>query len=361
MDIFEELLRALEVEERVMLATIVSTSGSTPASTHARMLVRRTGAVGTVGGGCMEGEVLLHAHRLSESASGEIVTFHLDEDNVEHGLICGGTLEVLIEPVTRSDVPLIASLLAHRRAGRDTVLARRFPVGGGAIEKFLVGPAGVEPRAPFEGLDAAAIAAVAIRRQTTQRASVNGNDYLFEPVAGQPQLVLFGGGHVSKAIARIASLAGFGLTVVDDRPAFSNEERFPEAGATIVAEFAKAFDRLAIAPSSYLVIVTRGHRHDEEVLEQAIRTPAAYIGMIGSQRKIAAAFEHIVERGGSREALRRVHTPVGIEIGALTAEEIAVSIVAELIRVRRGAALPLRHKSEALGDPAAGFLKPSSS
>ena len=134
--------------------------------------------------------------------------------------------------------------------------------------------------------------------------------------------------------------------MVDDRPSFANKQRFPEAADTVNADYSNAFDRIPIGPSSFIVIVTRGHRNDEEILERSIRTPARYIGMIGSKRKIYTALEHIIERGGSPEALQNVYAPVGLEIGAVTAEEIAVSIVAELIRVRRGEHLPLGHKAE---------------
>jgi len=130
-------------------------------------------------------------------------------------------------------------------------------------------------------------------------------------------------------------MVGFRITVVDDRTEFANAERFPEADVTIAADYGTAFRRLNISSSTFIVIVTRAHQSDEQILEQAVATPARYIGMIGSMRKVRTTFEHLRARGISRDSLGRVHAPVGLEIGAVTPEEIAASIVAELINTRR--------------------------
>jgi xanthine dehydrogenase accessory factor len=167
-------------------------------------------------------------------------------------------------------------------------------------------------------------------------------------VVGHPGLIIFGGGHVSKYVCRAAATAGFRVTVVDDRKEYANAQRFPEATRTLAAGFSEAFRELTIKPSTYIVIVTRGHRFDEEILEHAVGTQARYIGMIGSKRKVLNTFEHLVERGISIGSLKRVHAPMGLEIGAVTAEEIGISVVAQLIHVRRGGHLPLAHKSEVM-------------
>jgi xanthine dehydrogenase accessory factor len=148
--------------------------------------------------------------------------------------------------------------------------------------------------------------------------------------------------------------------VVDDREKFASPQRFPEVAQTLVADFAYAFSKLTIKPSTYIVIVTRGHRYDEIVLEQAVKTPAKYIGMIGSKRKILTTYKHLVEQDVSPDSLTRVHAPMGIEIGAVTAEEIGISVVAQLIQVRRGESLPLRHKSEVMRELIAS-LRPKGS
>src|SRR5689334_6793715 len=340
-DIFEETALALAAEESVVLATIIAATGSTPAAAHAKMLVTRGGAsiAGSVGGGCMEGDVIAGAARLYGTGKASIVTFHLNEDRVEEGLICGGTLDILLEPVTRADLPLLRDVRARRDDGEDCVLVTAIGPDGTRGRKFIAQD-DPHPAGPLG--EAVARAA---RKQTTERLVEAGTTYVIEPIAGTPRLVVFGGGHVSKFLVRTAAMAGFRVTVFDDRPSFADRRRFPDAAEALAAPYETAFDSVRVTPSSYLVIVTRGHRYDELLLEGAIRTPAKYIGMIGSKRKILASFANIAARGGSAEALARVRTPIGIEIGAVSAEEIAVSIVAELIRVRRGERLPLRHKS----------------
>jgi xanthine dehydrogenase accessory factor len=182
-------------------------------------------------------------------------------------------------------------------------------------------------------------------RNETRRIKTEHGELILEPVSGRPHLLIFGGGHVSKYISSAASMSGFCVTIIDDREQYANPKRFPEADETLAVEYYEAFDRITIKPSTYIVIVTRGHRSDEDILEQAIKTPARYIGMIGSTRKVLATYEHLVQRGISVDALRRVRSPMGIEIGAVTAEEIGVSVVAELIAARRGEDEGVRHKS----------------
>jgi xanthine dehydrogenase accessory factor len=364
MDIYEKILRALDVEPRVMLATIISTSGSTPAAALSKMLVKQGGivSVGTVGGGCMEGDVLLHAHRLYDSNKAEILSFHLNEDDVEHGLICGGTLDVLIEPLTGENISLIKELKAKRDDGQDCLIATLITRSGSIERKMLIARENgteLDKNAKVSNLVQhlqslsisisldTIIDAVskAHRRQETQRLKVTDGELLLEPVAGLPRLIIFGGGHVAKYISRAAAMAGFRVTVVDDREKFANPQRFPEATSTLATDFLESFNSLSITPLTYIVIVTRGHRHDEEILERAVKTPAKYIGMIGSQRKVMATFKHLMERGTPESALWRVCAPVGLDIGAVTAEEIGVSIVAQLIAVRRGEQHSLKHKS----------------
>ncbi len=368
MEIFREILLALETEERVMLATIISTTGSTPASALSKMLIKHDGIVslGTVGGGCMEGDVLLHARRLHELNRAEILTFHLNEDDIEHGLMCGGSLDVLIEPLTGEMVPLFKELTSRRSEGEDSILATLLNTNGQVRGKFLVR----SPDKKESGSDAAFIIDIqglqslashptpdvldalqkVYHRHETQRVKIARGELLLEPISGSPGLIIFGGGHVSKFVSRAAALAGFQVSIVDDREKYANPQRFPEAVQTLAVDFTDAFGILDIKQSTYIVIVTRGHKYDEEILEYALKTPARYIGMIGSKRKILTTYKHLAERGVSPNALLRVHAPMGIEIGAVTPEEIGISIVAQLIRVRRGERMPLRNKSDVMSD-----------
>jgi xanthine dehydrogenase accessory factor len=160
-------------------------------------------------------------------------------------------------------------------------------------------------------------------------------DIYIEPILSQPTVYVFGGGHISLSIVKIAKIVGFDVVVIDDRPTYASQERFPDADKVVAKEFSQVFSELPINKSSYIVIVTRGHAHDEEVLEWAITTPARYIGMIGSKKKVKTLYSHLMSRGVSKDVLGKVHAPIGLSIGSETPEEIAVSIVAEMIQVRR--------------------------
>src|SRR5262250_687045 len=272
MDIFEEVVKMRRAGQRGALATIVHTNGSIPSYESSRMLVRDDGTIaGTVGGGCVEAEVWAAAKEVIESEQPRKMTFNLNHDAAyDAGLICGGTLEIFVEPI----LP-------------------------------------------------------------------------------QPTLYIFGAGHVSTALARVAHQAGFAIGIIDDRESFANAERFPMA-SEIHTSFAESFEKIQPNSASYLVIVTRGHKDDMRVLAWAVTTDARYIGMIGSKRKVLSVYQALRKEGFPAERFERVHAPVGLDIGALTPEEIAVSIVGELIAVRRHAG-NLPHKSVKLSE-AAGLL-----
>jgi len=160
-------------------------------------------------------------------------------------------------------------------------------------------------------------------------------DILLEPISAQPTLCIFGAGHISFSISKIAKMVGFKVVVVDNRTEFANTNRFPEADEIFAEDFSKLFSRLKINRSSYIVIATRGHQFDEEVLEWAVKTEACYIGMIGSRKKKGALFSHLQSKGISKKLLEGVYAPIGIDINAETPEEIALSIMAEIIKLRR--------------------------
>jgi xanthine dehydrogenase accessory factor len=269
MDLFEEIVRMRRAGQRGALATIVHTNGSIPSYESSRMLVRDDGSIiGTIGGGCVEAEVWAAAKEVIQIEQPRKMTFNLNhEAGYDAGLICGGTLEIFVEPI----LP-------------------------------------------------------------------------------QPVLYLFGGGHISTALARVAGQAGFEIGIVDDREMYANRERFPEA-REVYTSYEEAFEKIRPSASSYLVIVTRGHKDDMRVLAWAVGTEARYIGMIGSKRKVISVYKALENEGLAPEKFDRVHAPVGLDIGALTPEEIAVSIAAELIAVRRNAHQP-PHKSLRLSEAA---------
>jgi xanthine dehydrogenase accessory factor len=231
------------------------------------MLVREDGSMlGTIGGGCVEAEVWTAAREVIDSEKPRHLTFSLGQDAAyDNGLICGGQLDIFVEPVTP------------------------------------------EPRA-----------------------------------------FIFGGGHVSKSISKIANMAGFATVVIDDREAFANPERFPEADETYADEYESVFPKLTISSSSYIVIVTRGHRDDMRVLRWAVTTPARYIAMIGSRRKTISVVKELEKEGIPRDAFEKLFAPMGLEIGAETPEEIAVSVVSEMIAVRRAPKSDWRQLSKSI-------------
>lgn len=278
MDIYDELIRLRRLGQKSAIATIVQVRGSIPSYESAKLLVREDGSmIGTIGGGCVEAEVWNAAREVIRTEKPKHLTFHLGQDAAyDNGLICGGQLDVFVEPVV---------------------------------------PA--------------------------------------------PRAMIFGAGHISKSLSKVASLAGFSTTVVDNRETFANRERFPEADEIFAEEYEDVFPKLPITEASYIVIVTRGHRDDMRVLRWAVTTPARYIAMIGSKRKVINVIKEIEKEGIPREAMERVFAPMGFEIGAVSPEEIAVSVVAEMIAMRRNPECNWRaiSKSIFLEDRAPASLK----
>ncbi len=266
-DIYSEIVRLRRAGEKCALATIVSARGSIPAYESAKMLIRKNGSIlGTVGGGCVEAQVLTVAREVMETGRPKTLSFDLSGRALEEsGLICGGELEIFIEAV----LP-------------------------------------------------------------------------------QPAAIIFGAGHISKGISKIASLAGFAVTVVDDRASFANRERFPEAEEVYAADYETVFPQLPVNDSSYLIIVTRGHKDDLRVLRLAATRAARYIAMIGSKKKVIEILRELEKEGIPAALLERVHAPMGLDIGAVTPEEIAVSVVAEMIALRRNAKSGWRQLSMSL-------------
>ncbi len=253
-DVFDEILRLRQAGRKAALATIVTIRGSVPSFQAAKMLVRDDGStLGSVGGGCVEAEVWAAAQDVIRDEKSRVMSFDLtDESMSESGLICGGRVEIFVEPILPN-----------------------------------------------------------------------------------PKVVIFGAGHIATQVSKIAAIAGFKTTIVDNRPAYANAERFPEAEAIHSDSFEQAFEQIVPSENTYLVIVTRGHQEDQNVLRWAVQTNARYIGMIGSKRKIRAITEQLEAEGISRERLERVYMPIGLDIGAVLPEEIAVAIVAEMIQNRR--------------------------
>ena len=255
MDVYDELIRLRKLGQKCAIATIVQVKGSIPSFESAKLLVREDGSmIGTIGGGCVEAEVWNAAREVMETEKPKHMSFNLGQDAAyDNGLICGGQLDVFVEPV-------------------------------------------IPP----------------------------------------PSAIIFGAGHISKSLCKVAGLAGFATTIVDNRESFANRERFPDADEIFAEEYEEVFPKLNVHESTYVIIVTRGHRDDMRVLRWAASTPARYVAMIGSKRKVISVVKELEKEGLSREQLSRIYAPMGLEIGAISPEEIAISVAAEMIAVRRG-------------------------
>jgi xanthine dehydrogenase accessory factor len=264
MDIYEQIVQLRREGRRGAVATIVNVRGSIPSFKTAKMLVRDDGSiVGTIGGGCVEADVWQAARDVMESEKPRTLKFDLNQDpKYDTGLVCGGTLEVFIEPVLPPAL-----------------------------------------------------------------------------------LYVFGAGHVAFNLCQTAANAGFEVVVTDDRSSYATKERFPAAREVHALDFDAATQKLDPNESSYIVIVTRGHRDDMHLLRWAVQTRAHYVGMIGSKRKVIEIFKTLQKEGLAAHLFDRVHAPVGLDIGAVTPEEIAVAITAELIAIRRHATAALPHMS----------------
>lgn len=350
-EVFDEIIQVLSRGEKAALSTIVSSKGSLPMSKKAKMLVKQDGTfVGTVGGGCLEADVWAEARQVMDQGVSTLQRFILTEKHAgDEGLNCGGDVEIFTEPVQAGVMHEVFEAVKHLHDTRGSALLATLVTGDSQIRghKMLVtesdqvtgtlGDPELDHRVQQEMgtvINEDLLKVFTVDHQGTEvRVFV-------EAIRPSPQLILFGGGHVSKAIAQIAKTVGFRIVIVDDRPAFANHDRFPEADECIVGEFDRVVEKLSIDRSSYLVAVTRGHQWDQPIIEQIVWTDAGYIGMIGSRRKIALMWKKLEAKGIPRQLLDQVHAPIGLDIYADTPEEIAVSVMAELIQVRRSGGKP---------------------
>jgi xanthine dehydrogenase accessory factor len=340
-EILDDVLALLDGGEDFALVKLIGDRGSTPRSAGAEMLVRRDGSIaGTIGGGLLELTMMREAERALEDGAGRLVDLSLAGTDLADGekMVCGGQAEVLITCVAASDPQLrevLAAARAERAARRRAWLFTLLPPqDGGDVETCLLDEDGsVVGARSYDARELrTAIGKIAVHGSTTLP---GGRAVVVEQIEVPPTVVVCGGGHVARAVAPAALAAGFAVTVVDDREEFAAPSRFPGA-KVVLSRFDGALSRVGVDEASYIVIVTRGHTHDVDVLVQALRTPARYIGLMASRRKRAKIAESLAGAGFGEDALARVHSPIGLDIGAETPEELAVSIVAELIQVRAG-------------------------
>jgi xanthine dehydrogenase accessory factor len=253
-DLYEEIVKLRKAGSQGALATIVRHLGSTPRKDNAKMLIRDDGTtLGSVGGGCVEAEIWSKAQEVIRTGRAALLSYTMTEEDAESdGLICGGTVEIFVEPIL-----------------------------------------------------------------------------------ADPQLIIMGAGHLGQAIARLAGPLGFEVTVLDDRDNFASPERFPDVENIIVDSFESGLGQICVQKGSFILVVTRGHSHDQVATETAIQTTARYVGLVGSRRKIKIIVENLLKKGIPPESFQKLYAPIGIDIGSETPEEIAVSVMAELIALRK--------------------------
>ena len=349
----EQVFRAASDEKTagndMVVATVVKTSGSTPQKPGAKLLVRADGSgVGTLGGGCVEGDIWFAASQLLKSGgSAEMRDYELNEDlAAQDGLVCGGTMYFLLDPVRKEalESDFNDEVIAAYEGGAPVAVASLMNVPDGSElvvgSKLLVRENGSTAGSlGDEKLDANAM------NEARRLMAMGKNDYVtaesgaeffIEAYTTPPTLVLAGGGHVSKAISNIASTLGFRIFVIDDREEFASPQRFPEAEQTVVSDYGSAFEKLPIGTNSFIVIATRGHRYDASATASAMRTPASYVGLLGSKRKTILIYEELFAQGFTMEEVQAVRSPIGLNISARTPEEIALSIMSEIVGFRLG-------------------------
>ena len=342
-NIYKKAAEVLKTGQNIALITVISTTGSTPGKVGYKMLVwskdRKT--LGTIGGGLVEAEIIDSAKNMLPTPENKVVKISLGRTEDDERGICGGSIEFLIETFDKKGLPLFEQLAdAIENADKGVLLSIISP--GQPPEKSLLQNAGQISAAAHINLSpeiTESIQKLITKEESAKISLEDGTQLFIETVAGLPMVFIFGAGHLAYYIAQYAKSLNFRITVCDDRPEFANKERFPDADI-IVESFGIAFDKIKINKNSYIVIVTKGHKHDEIVLEQAVKTDAKYIGMIGSKRKVLTIFSHLQERGAPQETLSKVHSPIGISIGAVTPEEIALSIICELVKIRRLGDIP---------------------
>jgi xanthine dehydrogenase accessory factor len=339
-EILDDVLTLLDSCEDFALVKLIGDRGSTPRAAGAEMLVRRDGSIaGTIGGGLLELTMMREAAVALEARAGHLVDLSLSGSDLTSAeeMVCGGKAEVLIIYVPAGDVRLkdvLEAVKSARAARRRAWLFTLLPLEeGGSVETCLLEDDGAVVGAPCDANALrAAVGKIAVHGSTKLP---DGRPVVVEQVEVPATVIIFGGGHVARALAPAALAAGFTVTVVDDREEFASPGRFPGA-EVMLAPFEASLARLGVDEASYVVIVTRGHTHDVDVLLQALRTPARYIGLMASRNKRTRIMEALKKDGFGEDALARVHSPIGLAIGAETPEELAVSIVAELIQVRAG-------------------------
>jgi xanthine dehydrogenase accessory factor len=344
--VFKEAANLARQDREFVLATVVNTKGSTPQKPGATLLVRADGStVGTLGGGCVEGDIWFAAKEALRERLGPVFKdYYLNEDiAARDGLVCGGSMFFYIEPFLQSaEASGLTDEIEEAFEGGQSI-AMATVVNATTLEmgaRIVVHEDGsTEGSLGTAEADAVAVTAanqVMPMGKALHLTTKDGDEIFVSGFTSPATLVLVGGGHVNLQVAKIAQMLGFRVFVTDDRPEFANRERFTMAEEMSVAPYDRGLDTFHITKNTAIVIGSRGHHFDDLATEAAVKTDATYVGLLGSTRKTIMIYEALLRRGISPERLKQVHSPVGLDLGGRSPEEIAVSIMAEIVAFRHG-------------------------
>ena len=336
--IYEDLVNALTKGQNVVMATIISERGSAPRSSGTKMLIFADGTIsGTIGGGNFEAQAITLAKEVHQERKSRLFQFRLNgKDASLSDMICGGSGDVFLQfldakmPVNLEIFKTVLEAAANEQKGW---IITRFSEAEGENGLFFVNADhqcvgnGEIPQEKVEKLIEGSLPVCFISEST------EGESFLIEQVLHRKKAFIFGGGHVSLEIVRLLSHLDFSLTVIEDRAEYAGVERFPEAQSIVASSFAQ-LPALSVEADSFIIIVTRGHLGDYDVLKRMLETEAGYIGMIGSRTKRELIYKRLREEGVSQTQIDRVHSPIGLPIKAETPAEIAISIAAEMVLAR---------------------------
>ena len=340
-DVFDAAINEIKNKRNFVISTVTRTQGSTPQKPGAKLLVREDGSgVGTLGGGCVEGDIwFASSEKIKREESAEVRPYELNEDlAAKDGLVCGGTMHFMIDPIENKlefeffldeiqkayngDKPV--ALVQVLESKNKEEISRKILIREDGSKSGILISEETDEKLVKESRELLALG-------KNKTLIVDERLFYLEAFTTPPKLLIAGGGHVSKAIANLAKPLGFELNIFDDRDEFANKERFPEADDVKVASYGEGFDKFDINANTFIIIATRGHRQDDTATKAALGTNASYVGLLGSKRKTILIIEKLLSEGIDDQTFKKLKAPVGINIGARTPEEIAISIISEIL------------------------------
>jgi xanthine dehydrogenase accessory factor len=338
MDIHQRICELIDRKMVCAEIKVLEATGSTPLKAGAKAVVEEHGRIwGTIGGGAVEAEAQQRAVQACKSGQAVAFDFQMKgTQTLNNEPVCGGSMRILVTPLIAAYKPAYLKASAAVQTRKRGILVTR--ISGESPVKVTMEWVWSDALEDQSGFPDTESLRVCLKRESPGSFldQTTGSEVFVEPILPRPHLVIAGGGHVGQALAQQAVLVGFDVTVLDDRPDFLQPGLYPSGVRLQGGDMAGAMTNLDLTADTFIVIVTRGHQHDAQVLEACVNRAAGYIGMIGSRRKIAVIRRDMIESGITTEAgFDRVYAPIGLDIGSVTASEIAASIVAQLILVRR--------------------------